>query len=267
MISYVSILSCRVRWWDIEGLCFWSRQWQAVSCNWRYALALFAYVSVVCRARRLLWVAMASFPLSSHHHHYRHHNNSNNNNNNNLHGSVLSARDIYLVKQSKASPLLMNPKAHTVHLSTHSAPLCGTSCMQHPHLTVIIVIDTAVVYGSLLLEHIVTSSINLAFQQIKARISVPAEQSPLLNCYFGHCMSFESIKNVTMRKLFTVLSTVEQDTKPTVLGPPAELLANSNFLLCQYKFEYIIYSFCYLHTFSYVWWCVFSLLYFTYNAV
>jgi hypothetical protein len=69
---------------------------------------------------------------------------------------VFSAGDIYLVKQFKASPLLMNPKAHTVRLSTHSILLYGTSCMQHTHFTVIIV-SIAVVYGSLLQEHVLTS--------------------------------------------------------------------------------------------------------------
>jgi hypothetical protein len=63
---------------------------------------------------------------------------------------------IYLVNQLKVSPLLINPKAPTVHLSTHSTPLCGTSCMQDLHSTVVIVIGIAVVYGSLLLEHILT---------------------------------------------------------------------------------------------------------------
>jgi hypothetical protein len=39
-------------------------------------------------------------------------------------------------------------------------------------------------------------------------------------------MMMEPIKNVRMRKLITVLSSVEQDTKPTVLGPSVKLFAN-----------------------------------------
>jgi hypothetical protein len=69
---------------------------------------------------------------------------------------VLSARDIYLVKQLKVSPLLTNPTAHTVHLSTQSTLLCGTSCRRRLHFTVIIVTGIAAVYGSLLLRHILT---------------------------------------------------------------------------------------------------------------